>query len=395
MVIHTVKAGDTVFSIARRYGVSPTRLVEDNALLSPDRLVVGQTLLIRFPARTHTVRGGETLDSIARKYGTDPSSLLRMNPHLRGKTVVHPSDILTVASSETPLASVMVHGRCNAAYDKSKLTEAIPYLSTLTIEGGHTRQSGEITLPDGRRQMRECHAEGIPVFAHIDCQEGLPHRERLSDRLQRAEYDGCVLSHIGTAKEATSSLTSLRKWLDREGLRLYVETEENDFLGMPDTYGVYAEESDGLMITRSSMELPFTHLVEGICERASQARRQRIALELPYCAEERGETIRYLPTASVIPLAYRRGCAVGREEEQPCFSYPERGKMHTVVFEDAESMSRGLTVLGESPVGGVCVRVEHTDALVWQLISSLFFTARAERKVSVHFSPSSQPCCPN
>ena len=46
MIIHTVKTGDTVFNIARKYGVAPHKIIENNELLNPDRLTVGEKLLI-------------------------------------------------------------------------------------------------------------------------------------------------------------------------------------------------------------------------------------------------------------------------------------------------------------------------------------------------------------
>ena len=46
MTIHTVKPGDTVFKIARMHGTSPMKIVEDNGLTNPDRLTVGEELLI-------------------------------------------------------------------------------------------------------------------------------------------------------------------------------------------------------------------------------------------------------------------------------------------------------------------------------------------------------------
>lgn len=46
MVIHVVRQGDTTSSIAAQYGVSPSVLIYDNQLDQPDRLVIGQALLI-------------------------------------------------------------------------------------------------------------------------------------------------------------------------------------------------------------------------------------------------------------------------------------------------------------------------------------------------------------
>ena len=55
--------------IAAYYGVDPARLTADNAVPSDLALAVGQTLVVRFPRQVHAVSPGETLYSIAARYG--------------------------------------------------------------------------------------------------------------------------------------------------------------------------------------------------------------------------------------------------------------------------------------------------------------------------------------
>ena len=80
MDIHVVKPGDTLYSIALSHGVPMSRLLEDNQLPDPSRLVVGQTIVIQYPERTYVVRSGDTLFSIAQANGLTVKTLLRNNP---------------------------------------------------------------------------------------------------------------------------------------------------------------------------------------------------------------------------------------------------------------------------------------------------------------------------
>lgn len=49
MIIYTIKPGDSVYSIARRYGLSEERIIAENELRNPAELVVGQTLVLSQP----------------------------------------------------------------------------------------------------------------------------------------------------------------------------------------------------------------------------------------------------------------------------------------------------------------------------------------------------------
>jgi LysM repeat protein len=78
---HTVAPGDTLFSIARRYGTTVEELMRLNGLES-FLIQVGQVLRLPEKAqgeRVHQVVPGDTLFSIARRYGTTVEELMRLN----------------------------------------------------------------------------------------------------------------------------------------------------------------------------------------------------------------------------------------------------------------------------------------------------------------------------
>lgn len=84
--VHVVQAGETLYSIARRYGVTVADLVAANGIANPDRINVGQRLEIPggtvppAPApRTHVVQPGETLLAIALRYGVTVYGLQAAN----------------------------------------------------------------------------------------------------------------------------------------------------------------------------------------------------------------------------------------------------------------------------------------------------------------------------
>ena len=88
MDIHVVQPGDTMYRMAQQYGVPMERLLQDNQLEQPAQLVVGQTIVVQYPALTHTVRTGDSLYSIAQMHNTTVAQLLRNNPALQGRDVL-------------------------------------------------------------------------------------------------------------------------------------------------------------------------------------------------------------------------------------------------------------------------------------------------------------------
>lgn len=76
---YTAVAGDTVPSVSRRYGVSITTIKWANKLTS-DSLEPGKVLTIPpVDGVMYTVRDGDTIDSIARKYNADRDRLIAFN----------------------------------------------------------------------------------------------------------------------------------------------------------------------------------------------------------------------------------------------------------------------------------------------------------------------------
>lgn len=84
---YTVRWGDTLGGVARRFGVPLGALVSANKIPDPDLIRAGQVLTIpdgagapaRATATTHRVARGETLGGIARRYKTTVARLVRAN----------------------------------------------------------------------------------------------------------------------------------------------------------------------------------------------------------------------------------------------------------------------------------------------------------------------------
>lgn len=80
-VTHTVNYGDTLYRLAINYGTTVAKLQSINRLNS-NVIYVGQTLCMKLGievGKSYTVQSGDTLFKIARRFGVDPYVLARVN----------------------------------------------------------------------------------------------------------------------------------------------------------------------------------------------------------------------------------------------------------------------------------------------------------------------------
>lgn len=79
MIIHKVKAGQTLDWLARHYSVHYKSIIAANMLPSPVRLINGEALVVPTEDILYTVRPGDTLSALADKFGTTVRLLMQKN----------------------------------------------------------------------------------------------------------------------------------------------------------------------------------------------------------------------------------------------------------------------------------------------------------------------------
>ncbi|WP_148136811.1 LysM peptidoglycan-binding domain-containing protein [Candidatus Formimonas warabiya] len=83
--IYSVRSGDKLTAIARRFNVTVSAILAANPSISnPDNLMVGFNLCIPHACsgRIYTVRQGDTLSGIAQRFGVPYRSLIQANPQI-------------------------------------------------------------------------------------------------------------------------------------------------------------------------------------------------------------------------------------------------------------------------------------------------------------------------
>ncbi|MDF2586933.1 MAG: hypothetical protein K0S41_774 [Anaerocolumna sp.] len=152
MEIYIVQEGDTINSIAEKFGILLSKLISDNGLVEPYSLVVGQTIVIAYPKLSYTVQEGDTLQSIADSFQISVMQLLRNNPELSNREFIYPGETITI-SYENNKGKFMIIGVAYPYIREDLLKKTLPYLTYLTIFNYRVNKDGQIIESDDDTEM--------------------------------------------------------------------------------------------------------------------------------------------------------------------------------------------------------------------------------------------------
>ncbi|MBE6564846.1 MAG: LysM peptidoglycan-binding domain-containing protein [Ruminococcaceae bacterium] len=398
MTIHRVQRGETVYSIAERYGVSADALISDNELSDPSRLAVGQTLVILFPDVVHTVTEGETLTEVASRYGVDVNTLLRNNTSLDGLSLIYPGQTLVISYRGEKRGSLSTNGYAYPFADRAVLRKTMPFLAYFTPFTYGFRPDGTL-LNDGLIYKNEderpliaiAKAYGTKPLMHVSTldESGTFSSSLAVELLQNAEasarlsdgivanmtalgYDGVDVDFEYLPVEArdlyTAFLADLRRKCNEAGgilvtaLAPKTSSDQRGLLYEGHDYGGIGAASDFVLLM--TYEWGYTYgpplavapirNVERVVDYAlTEIPAEKIYMGIPNYGYDfslpyvKGESkARSLSNVEAVNLAVETGSEIVFDEQSasPFFRYTRDGIEHEVWFEDAESIERKLAL---------------------------------------------------
>ena len=380
MIIHTVKAGDTVFKIAREHGVSPMKIIENNDLANPDRLVVGQKLLVLMPTRTYNVRGSDTLGRIADRFGVKRKDLLAKNPYLAGTDKMYPGQILSIKYDTPSYGLACANGYCYRGITKDRLSLTAPYLTYLTVGAG-TRVGNEIRLTfDDTLPLEFAKENGItPLFRVYD--GGWDYSsEYINNLLLMAKthgYGGVTLASYSAARDEPEKFKEFLKRLKEElteyGMSLFLEVDGNSETDVPDTADGYV-----IMYEKCPLENIPTfdegerRVMENFADKLGGARAYFDIATLGYVGDEE------ITKSDFESLAHSAGKEIHYDRERGIchFEYNKykNGNKETVraVFEAPENAKAKLALVGELGFMGISFDVMNIPVEYLMMFETMF-----------------------
>lgn len=420
LVIYVVKKGDSVYSISRRYGVSANRIIMDNQLQTPNRLVIGQALVLMTNNSLHTVKQGESLYSIAILYGTTVDRIISANP-----TITNPSNIQvgTVINIPTPSVTprlIEVNGYAFPNINPTTLSRTLPYLTYVSIFSYQIRPDGTlIPIPDTNVINATYNGGVMPMMVITNIKEGgsfdsdLAHIlltdmavqntliENTIRTLNEKQYYGLDIDIEYIYPEDREAYNNfLRKITNRLHELGYIVTTavapktsatQSGLLYEAHDYSAHGEIVDHVIIM--TYEWGYTYgpaqavapidQVERVLQYAVTAiDSEKIFLGMPNYGYDwtlpfvRGSAARSISNVEAINLAVRYNAQIeyDTKAQSPFFNYTDAaGKRHEVWFDDARSIQARLQLINKYNLGGVSYWTINTFfSQNWLVLQSLF-----------------------
>jgi len=119
VLVHTVRAGETLWDIAQAYGITVDSIVSANDLKNPNRLQVGQKLeILTVKGVLHEVASGESLWEIAQRYKVPLNDIVEVN-NIADPSRIQPKTKLIIPGATRVLRSdaLVVNGQLQKAFD--------------------------------------------------------------------------------------------------------------------------------------------------------------------------------------------------------------------------------------------------------------------------------------
>lgn len=150
LMIYVVKPRDSVWSIAKEYGVTTKGIMDANQLNPKASLVLGQTLIIPTRERAYRVKPGENLWTIGRKFGVSVDSIALLNK-IPYPYYLYPGMVIRIPEMGKNYGYIEVNAFIQPSTpekEKRVLSEAVSHLTYLTPFSHHVNPDGSLTALD-------------------------------------------------------------------------------------------------------------------------------------------------------------------------------------------------------------------------------------------------------
>jgi len=400
LIIHVIQPGDSVYAIAKKYGVPVQQIIEDNNLENINQLVPGQALVVMTKDIRHTVLPGQTLYSIARQYGTTVVALLEANPDVIDPARIFAGQIIMIPASKQKLGVIDVNGYALPDISNGVLARTLPHLTFLSPFSYQVKPDGGlIPMVDGPMTQAARQENVASLLVITNTREGAGFDSRLAHIILTDEQaqDALIKNTIATLREKNYyGLNIDFEYIypyDRESYNQFLRkiTEMLHSLGYivstalapkitGDQRGLLYEAHDyaaqgaivdyiilmtyewGYTFGPAQAVAPADKVEQVLQYAVSVIPSKKILMGMPNYGYDwtlpfvRGSAAQSLNNTAAINLAGKVGARIHYDPkaQAPFFNYyDENGRQHIVWFDDARSIEARLALVNKYQLAGV------------------------------------------
>ena len=418
MIIYTVNKGDSLYDIAKEYGVTTADLERFNDLSDPNRLITGQDILIPVTDSAHTVTAGESLYSIASQQNVPLESIINANPEIRPPYTIYPGQIIRIPEVGTK-RTISVNGYTYPSINQGVLRQTLPYLTYLAIFSHSVSANGTLNSINDAELIRTAKSAKVaPVMVITNTEEGAGFssdiastvlnnpatKERLIDNIINTAttkgYMGVDVDFeyiYSDDREAYNSfLSDLKAELEPRGLTLSTaiapkisatqvgtlyEAHDYAFHGSIVDYLIIMTYEWGYLYGPPLAVAPYTEVKRVLSYAVTETPSRKILMGMPNYGYdwtlpyEKGRPAEILSINSALQRAVNLGAEIQFNEtsKAPFYEYTQNGVEHIVWFENARSTAERLQLVNDFNLGGVSYwTINQFYAQNWRVLESMF-----------------------
>lgn len=422
MLIYTVKPGDTLAGISRRYGLSPLRIAADNGLSDMSRLVPGQNLLINVDSVRYILDEGQTLFSISQEYGVPLDELIKANPGLNPLNLRPGDTVMIPVARREKRRPILVNGYAYPSINTNSLNCVLPFLTFLSPFSYKLTPTAELVSPDDSDLIFRAQRSAVmPIMVVTNIFDKGFSTEVLSVILASEELQerliGNILSEL-TGKNyygvnmdieyiAPDDRDRYNAFLERLAERLHnegfivmsalapkISADQPGVLYEAHDYAEQGRIADYIIIM--TYEWGYTYGPPLAVSPINEVRRvldyavteippEKILMGMPNYGYDwtlpfmRGTPAQSVSLTQAVDLALRYGVEIQFDEQAqtPYFYYTDNGTQHVVWFDDPRSIDAKLQLIDDYRLAGASWwTVNRCYVPNWLVLQNMYETVK-------------------
>lgn len=399
MFLHVVKKGDNLYDIAKQYHTDIEKIIYENDIDDPNRLVVGQSLIISPDNYDYVIKENDTLEKIAKSNHLPIEQILNFNSQIKDSNNIKVGDTIKIVFSNYSKKAMEVNGFTYIDIDPKLLRQALPHLTYLSIFSYHLLEDGTLEGLNDEKLIKEAYKYKVaPLMVVTNINEDSDFDSDLaSSVLENVIIQEKLIGNIYETiknkgfmgvnidfeylypqdREAYNTfLIALTKKLNPEGfivitsLAPKTEEEQEGLLYEAHDYAQHNKIVNRIILMTYEWgyiygpEMPVSPLdkVEEVIQYAvSVIDSKKILMGIPNYGYDftlpfvQGQVATVISNPEAIKIALKKNASIKYDGKRasPYIVYYENNKEHNVYFEDARSIIEKIILAEDYDLGGI------------------------------------------